>query len=161
MSLKSCVFFFTLSVMGSVTTGVKQPLCFSKSSDTSPEISWIHLVKIGWCNHLLFDSFQQAAHPIWGIPDSPLRCGTGSLSPVSSLACPRHRQLCLVFVSGSYQNKAPDRGETMDEGKLWYHSNSEVSKSFQQMEVKGAGEASMSHLKIPSKPLTAELLARG
>lgn len=24
----------------------------------------------------------------------------------------------------------------MDEGKLWYHSNSEVSKSFQQMVVK-------------------------
>lgn len=32
MSLKSCVFFFTRSVIGSVTTGVKQPLCFSKSS---------------------------------------------------------------------------------------------------------------------------------
>ena len=48
----------------------------------------------------------------------------------------------------------------MDEGKFWYHSNSEVSKSFQQMEVKGAGEGSMSHLKIPSKPVTAELLAR-
>lgn len=51
-----------------------------------------------------------------------MRCGVGSPSPVSSRGCPRRRQLCLEFVSGSYRNKEPDGGETMNEYRSWFWS---------------------------------------
>lgn len=101
-----CMFFFTLSVMGSAHHRREAAPVFLKV------FMILHLkfhefvrgVKIGWCDHLLSPCSSRLPTPSEEFL-AHLRCGAGSLSPVSSLACPRHRQLALYLLPEAIRNK--------------------------------------------------------